>query len=394
MPHSDDRAAFKAGLFIFSMAVLAIVMVFLVRGFRGALGETQSVTVVFGAGDSAAALAAGSPVRIFGVDVGSVSDIRVVPDVEQGARVEVRVSLPAGFEVREDAEAIASASLTGESWLDFVTLGEGEPVEPEGHIRGGSGGIQQALDVVNDALPAAVEAVEQITAVSQRLDALIARLDAQVDPLMTDVSALAQTASGAARQLDSLLGDSGDDLRTTIQDFAQLARTTRERVPGLLDSAGTLVAKADATLLRVDPLLDRVGPVIGDTRAVVSDLRGLVRTNRAPVDRTVAALERTALDAEGAVAELRAAPWRVLYRPRDKDQRNLALYAAARDFASGAQNLEAAAEALQAALDLAPSKGALTPEEADRIAALQQRLLDSTESYEAVQVTLWQEFQR
>ena len=84
MAESNERAAFKAGLFIFAMALLAVVMVFLVRGFRGSLGDQQSITVVFGPGANAAAITAGSPVRIFGVGVGSVSDARVVPDDEEG----------------------------------------------------------------------------------------------------------------------------------------------------------------------------------------------------------------------------------------------------------------------------------------------------------------------
>ncbi|BAM03836.1 MlaD family protein [Phycisphaera mikurensis] len=394
MAASNERAAFKAGLFILAMAVLAVVMVFLVRGFRGSLGDTQRVTVVFGPGANAAALTAGSPVRIFGVGVGSVAEARVVPDEEQGALVEVVASLPSGFDVMSDAEVIASASLTGESWLDFVTLGSGEKMEPGGRIDGSSGGFQKALDVVNEALPAAVQAVEQVTRVTQRLDALVVKLESQVDPLVADVTALTEVAASAAGELDALLGDSGGDLRSTFKSLAGVTEAAEAKVPALLDRGETLLTDADATLAKADPLLDRVGPVIADTRAVVSDVRGLVRTNAGPITRTVESLERTALDARGAASELRAAPWRILYKPKEKDQRNLALYAAARDYAAGAQDLEAAAEALRVAVEAAPEDGTLSAEETERLAELRRRVVGSYDNYERVQAQLWQQFER
>ena len=202
------------------------------------------------------------------------------------------------------------------------------------------------------------------------------------------------TATAASKQLDSLLGDSGGDLRTTFSGLAEVVETAKTRVPGMLDEVEKLVADADATLAKVDPLVDRIGPVLGDTRAVVSDLRGLVRTNAGPVTRTVESLERTALDAQGAVSELRAAPWRVLYKPKEKDQRNLALYAAARDYAAGAQDLESAAETLRVALEVAPEDGTLNEEETKQIAELRERVVGSYENYEAVQAALWQQFER
>ena len=395
MAEPNDRAAFKAGLFIFAMAILAVVMVFLVRGFRGSLGDVQQVTVVFGPGDNAAALAAGSPVRIYGVGVGSVASTKVVPDEEEGALVEVVATLPSGFEVMADAEVIASASLTGESWLDFKTLGqEGERGEGD-RIRGGSGGFDKALGVVNDALPAAVDAIERVTQVVERLDTLIARVDAEIDPLTTDLKELTGATTAAASRLDGLLGDSGGDLRTTFRGLAEVADSAREKVPVLLEDMDTLVADTDATVKKIDPLVERIGPVLGDTRAVVSDLRGLVRTNGPGVTRTVRSLERTALEAQGAASELRAAPWRLLYKPKEKDQRNLALYAAARQYAAGAQDLEATAEALRVALEAlaeAPVEGG--PEQAVQLSRLRREVVDAYEDFEAVQATLWQQFER
>lgn len=395
MAEPHDRAAFKAGLFIFAMAILAVVMVFLVRGFRGSIGDTQEVTVVFGAGDNAAALAAGSQVRIYGVGVGTIASAQVIPDEQEGALVEVVAQLPAGFEVMRDAEVVASASLTGESWLNFVTLGSGEPMGDGGRIRGSSGGFEKALNAVNDALPAAVDAIERVNEVADRFDGLIARIDAKVDPLASDVQAFADAAAGAASRLDTLLGDSGSDLRTTFRGLAGVADSARERVPPLLDDLNALVADADATVEKIEPLIGRVGPVIGDTRAVVSDLRGLVRTNAPGVNRTVRAVERTAVEAQGAVGELRAAPWRLIYRPRERDQRNLALYAAARGYAAGAQDLEATADALRVALETlaeAPVEGG--PEQAVELSRLRREVVDAYEDFEAVQARLWQQFER
>ena len=77
--------------------------------------------------DDASGLRAGSPVRIAGIDVGTVEDVAFRPD----GQIEVR------FQVREDASAfvregsqasIGSKGLLGDQLLE-VSVGQGDPLE-------------------------------------------------------------------------------------------------------------------------------------------------------------------------------------------------------------------------------------------------------------------------
>ena len=378
-----NTAAFKAGLFILAMIVLAVVMVLAIAGAGRFLTSYHTYTVVFLPGENVAALKPDGQVRLLGVPVGSIGDVRAIPDDEHGVTVQVDVQIPTEFTVREGAKVVVSASLTGDTWIDFDSLGDGERVTPGSQLDGRPGGIAGALAEVATIVPEA--------------RAALAKIDAAADSfnqLAQDSSALVERGRSVATHLDEVLGDGKTDLRTTLANLKDITGTAKTRLPETLsrldqrlDETQDLMATAQEAFDKVPAILDEIEPAAADAKALVAQVRTTLSDNRAKIDRTVASVTRTADDLKGAVSEIRAAPWRLLYKPDERDQRNLALYAAARQYAFGAQDLETAARSLEDAINRE------TPD-ADQIAAYRSELESSFENFVKVQDDLWSQLER
>ena len=134
----QNNAAFKAGVFILLMTALAVGMVVLIADAGRFGGGSTAYVIRFDRGDDIAGLKPDAEVRIFGVPVGSVTSVEVVPHDEHGAVVEVGVRVPSEFVLRGDAVVVADASLTGDAWLNIEALGSGE--EPLLLLNGTVGG--------------------------------------------------------------------------------------------------------------------------------------------------------------------------------------------------------------------------------------------------------------
>lgn len=391
----NDKAAFKAGLFILATVALVIVMVLAIAGAGGLLRDLKTYTIEFTPGENVAALKDGGHVRMLGVSVGTITAVRAVPDPTHGVLVQVEIQIPAEFVVRDGAEVLAAASLTGDAWIDFNNLGNGDTIADGGTLDGEVHGMGEALAQVATLVPEAKKAMARINAAAASFETLADNANARVDPAMTSFTNFTDRSAEVAVELRDVLGDTKVDIRTTIASLRDTLGTAKDRLPttldkldAALDDTKTLMAGAKTSLDRLPAVLDRVEPALDDGKAFIAGLRGTLDDNRVRIDRIITSATRTADDLKGTVAEVRAAPWRLLYKPDAKDQRNLALYAAARQYAFGAQDLETAARSLEAAMNTADAG-----HDPQTIATLRQQLMDSYEQFSQVQDDLWDQFQ-
>jgi hypothetical protein len=88
--------------------------------------------------DDAGGLRAGVPVRIAGVDVGTVRSVRANPQ-NKGCPAEVEMVLATSYEIRVPKDAIAeieTAGLLGEAYLTInTTQASGAPIEDYGYLK-------------------------------------------------------------------------------------------------------------------------------------------------------------------------------------------------------------------------------------------------------------------
>ena len=160
MPRTRSLAwsELKIGLLTIAAIAIALVLVFALTGGKGWFWQRYTLKTRF---PNVAGLAAGSPVRVAGVQVGSVKEIQFA-----GEQVDVIFDVNKKVQERITDKSIAflgSVSLLGSSAVDITPATTGTPVPeygyvPQGHAKGqladiaeqASGTIDEVTGLVRD----------------------------------------------------------------------------------------------------------------------------------------------------------------------------------------------------------------------------------------------------
>ena len=131
MPRTRSLAWLELKIGIVSVAALAmtVLLLFMLTGEGGFFWQNYALRAVF---DDVAGLKPGAPVRLAGVEVGSVTAVKF-----SGNQVEVSMEVVDSVQDRITSESVASlgsVSLLGESAVDITASIEGSPVEPSGYV--------------------------------------------------------------------------------------------------------------------------------------------------------------------------------------------------------------------------------------------------------------------
>jgi phospholipid/cholesterol/gamma-HCH transport system substrate-binding protein len=134
MPRTRSLAwtELKLGLLSIAALSLAMLLIFLLGSAGGFFWQRYSLKVLF---PDVAGLKEGAPVRIAGVDVGSVADLQFM-----GERVEVVVEISdehRGRVTTGSRATLGSVSLLGESAVDISPSSEGTPIPDWGYVPTG-----------------------------------------------------------------------------------------------------------------------------------------------------------------------------------------------------------------------------------------------------------------
>src|SRR5229473_1111391 len=155
MPRTRSLAwsELKIGVVTIVALVIAAVLIFALTGTKGFAWQRYTLKTRF---NNVAGLAKGSPVRVAGVEVGSVKEVTFA-----GAQVDVI------FDIREDLRsritdksiaALGSVSLLGESAVDITAATSGTPIPDEGYVPTG-----KAASSLSDLTTQAGQGIEELT---------------------------------------------------------------------------------------------------------------------------------------------------------------------------------------------------------------------------------------
>src|SRR5262245_38022022 len=135
----------KIGILAVVALAIAALLILTLSGQGGFWWQRYSLKVRF---QNAGGVKTGSPVRVAGVDVGSVTAIRFA-----GSEVEMDLQLNREMEqrVRTTSRAtIGSVSLLGEGAVDITATTSGDPIPPFGFVPAGAPAAQLS-DVTTEA---------------------------------------------------------------------------------------------------------------------------------------------------------------------------------------------------------------------------------------------------
>ncbi|MEU6994096.1 MCE family protein [Streptomyces sp. NPDC046465] len=302
------------------MVILVLVVTLLAAGgivgvtalARG--GDGKHLTAYF---DRAVAVHEGSDLRVLGVRVGRVDEVR-----PEGRQVRVRLTLDEGMKVpaRVQAVVVAPSVVSGR----FVQLAPAYGGGPQ--IRDGD-----VIKAERTATPVEVdELLKSLTDMSDALGPKGANKDGALAGL---VEAGAENLDGNGKDIGDTIhqlggasavlnGNSGDVVRTVeqLQQFISMLKRkdgqVRRAVTQLSDVAGFLADDKDD----LAAALKQLGTALGQVKGFISDNRGRLKSN---VDK-LAGLTRSVVDQRASVAEaldalpLAAANLERAYNPRTR----------------------------------------------------------------------------
>ena len=240
MPRTRSLAwsELKIGLVSIIALTMAGLLIFLLSGEGGFFWQRYGLKTVFG---NVAGLKSGAPVRVAGVEVGSVKDVQFLGD-----RVEVLMEVSKEMQPRITSSSVAalgSVSLLGESAVDITASSQGTPVPEWGYVRSGP-----AAGSFTDVADKASQGIEQITALVGDLRAgkgTMGRLFTE-DTLHTELNQLLTAYEQVARNLNNPNGSIGrltkdPDMAKALEGSLQNLEAVTARIRAGEGSLGKLL---------------------------------------------------------------------------------------------------------------------------------------------------------
>src|SRR5947209_5714902 len=155
MPRTRSLAwsELKIGLLTIVAIGIAALTIFMLTGTRGFFWQRYNLKARF---DNAAGLNPGSPVRVAGVEVGSVTDVELA-----GEKVDVTMQVKKSQRERittGSSAYLGSVSLLGEGAVDITPSTTGSPIPDWGYVPSG-----RPKAVLGDVADTASQGVEELT---------------------------------------------------------------------------------------------------------------------------------------------------------------------------------------------------------------------------------------
>ena len=223
----------------------------------------QVRTVSFTLSDDLGGLSEGDEVRIGGIKVGQVREIRL-EGLDAKARVLVKFSLPVGYVLHDDTQIGVQSSLTGSPDLNITQLGTGGPLAEASILRGNPDPKNELLATLGNTAPHLQAIVqnfetqtlprinETVGAFKQSADsanALIHHVDSKVDPVVAQYNGVAQHTGEMMVEVRDLVGDSKTDFRGTVKNLNVATASVRDKLPPMLDKVSGIVDKVDGAMV-------------------------------------------------------------------------------------------------------------------------------------------------
>jgi phospholipid/cholesterol/gamma-HCH transport system substrate-binding protein len=194
-------AELKIGVISILAVGIALLLIFLLSGEGGFSWEQYGLKTTF---DNIAGLKPGAPVRVAGVEIGSVTDTNF-----SGDRVEVAMKVNKDYQhliTSDSLASLGSVSLLGEAAVDISAASRGTPIPEWGYIRS-----SRASGSLSDVASQATAGVTQLTAMLEDIREGKGTIGQFLtnDALYKDMEALLVSVNDVTRSINSGRGTVG-----------------------------------------------------------------------------------------------------------------------------------------------------------------------------------------
>ncbi len=380
-----QRNNVKAGVFVLLSLILGLVVISVLTNLWDTITvRTNRYHALFSVKDGVSTLATGSKVRLGGLGIGTVTS--VTPSIDKNAPI---TNIDVYFDINTDVELytnlhleIHSGLLGSKAWLLINDVGSGDLATSETLLSGSSTTMvgQFLGNKADEDIRQTLEALRKITnALTKDGDALRMILGNE------EADQISQAITSAKNGLHSI-----QELSASLQTVWPSWETS---FSGLLTSAQNLPTKIDSTLQDIQEMIGDIRATIlpkvertmtsleSSSKAIASmtqSLHGSSPKWSNKVSSILSNVDQITARAKSAVDDISASPWRLLYRPTDREIAYEQLNDASWQLLSALTELRESAAGLRS---LVAAKN--SPFNTNEAASLAESLLESESAFQS-----------
>lgn len=297
----------KVGLFVLLGLILLVYMSLKVGGIRLGKGEGYDLVVRF---DNVGGLDVDAPVRVAGVEVGRVKEIRLE---DTKARVVLRI-FPE-VKIRKDFTAvIKTQGLLGEKFVELIPGRPGTPpIEPGGEIKKTityadferlvsqlstiSQDVKRVTESLSDVL-GGKEGEARLRRIVENTEEISTNLEEFSRILKEEGPAVMENLKVASRSLREVIEENRGNLRETLSTLRVASVRLEKALSSFTDFTEKVTPKLDATIDAIRSVAEKVDKGEGTIGRLVNDATTVENLNR-----TLKAFEEFATDVKPRLEE-------------------------------------------------------------------------------------------
>jgi ABC-type transporter Mla subunit MlaD len=225
--------------------------------------------------------------------------------------------------------------------------------------------------------------------VSRATEAIAGHVSLGDDPSLVGkvVEALDRLNQGLDQTI-GILEENRPVVRDTLQSLEQITERINSELLQQL-AAELDRANPDSLMGKVHASMDDLGRSLENVSGMTDAGKTLILANKPPIDRLLDNLLATSRTLKQASDELRAAPWRLLYKPPGGERAQNTVFDAARAFAEAALNLDDTTARLEAIMTM--SEGQPADAHVEEVRRIQASLQKAFERFEQAETFLWEQ---
>jgi phospholipid/cholesterol/gamma-HCH transport system substrate-binding protein len=265
----------RAGAFILISFLILVGLLFSVSDLQGMFKKRKEYKVLFQANEG---LEKHANVRISGIRVGRVSNMRIVPEL--GNKVELTLDVFEDAVIMEDVKvSIKTQGVVGKKYVDISGgTPNARPLKPGAVLYG-----EESLKM-EDLTRMAMDAVNRLKGVALSIEKVVQNVERTVgDP------ALAKNIKGAVANVND------------ITENVKVMTSSKDEVAKTLKELPELMKKVDASIANLKEITEKTDKLIGE--------------NRKNIDDTLANVKEISANVKDVSEKMKKDPWILIRKP-------------------------------------------------------------------------------
>jgi ABC-type transporter Mla subunit MlaD len=380
-----QRNNVKAGVFVLLSLILGLVIISVLTNLWDTITvRTNRYHALFSVKDGVSTLSTGSKVRLGGLGIGTVTS--VTPSIGKNTPI---TNIDVYFDINADIELytnlhleIHSGLLGSKAWLLINDVGSGDLATSETLLSGSSTTMvgQFLGNKADEDIRQTLEALRKITnALTKDGDALRMIIGNEESDQISQAITSAKNGLLSIQELSASLQTVWPSWETSFSGLLTSAKNLPTKIDSTLQNIQEMIGDIRATIL---PKVERTMTSLeSSSKAIASmtqSLHGSSPKWSNKVSSILSNVDQITARAKSAVDDISASPWRLLYRPTDREIAYEQLNDASWQLLSALTELRESAAGLRS---LVAAKN--SPFDTNEAASLAESLLESESAFQS-----------